>query len=100
MSEQISFNLPEGVQLPRFQPFQVVRVRGRTAIVSGIYYTDFNTAIAEQSGYMGWNYVINYVMEKPKDQFLKLIGTDPTDELCDWQIDEWGVQVVEEAPKQ
>lgn len=95
-----TLTVPDHIEPPRFNLFQKVRVKGRTAVVSGLYYSDFNTAVTEQSGYVGWNYVVNYVMDKPQDQLLRLINTlatEATNEFCEWELDEIGIEPVVEV---
>lgn len=97
-TQMIMSTLPANIPTPQFELFQKVRVvrssRVRVGVITGFYYDDLNTALLNQTGCVGWHYVINYAVCASEKQLLTLINNDPSETLCGWEIEKYCVEAI------
>lgn len=82
----MQIDLPKGVPAPKFKHFQQVRcccakrsgASDSVYTVTGVTYSDFHTALLEETCYVGWRYEVSRVYGKTQEEILEAFGADPT----------------------
>lgn len=81
--KQIKTQIPAGIPVPKFQLFQPVvfnTSKGKPvqAVITGMFYADFATAMLERCDMVGWRYELNKAIGKSEQELLDLIDAEVT----------------------